>query len=305
MKALFLAIQLGLGVLAAYQGMIIFNTYKPPAQEAAAPAGQQGPSVEAPAAKATAPAEKVKVKTSSRALEQAVVKRNLFKVLTDKPKAGPAPGPSTVKKELEKTQLKLALWGTVAGLREEECWAVIEDQAKRNQALYKIGDQVQGAKIKAISRNRVILTHNGKDQVLEAQTTRRKTASPKNLPKNALARSRPVAPTRIPIKGEVKAPGELIRTMKTRPYLKNGKPSGLLVYGVRPNSDIMALGLKNGDIIHTIDGVEIASPQDLNTVASDLGDAPDLRISLLRRGQSREVVFDGQSQAFTTQSLKD
>ncbi len=301
MKALFFLIHLGLGTLVAWQGVMLYEAYQTP------PATLAVSDVENNQTPASKTQNKGKVKSGKPTvnLEKAIVQRNLFKVLTDKPAAGKAPGPSDVKPTLEKTQLRLSLWGTVAGNIESDCWAVIEDQAKRNQNLYRVGDQVQGATIKAIFRNRVILTLNGKDQVLEASTgSKKKSPGPfsQSLAQNTMI---PLKPMKLPIKGEIKAPGDLIRTMKTRPYLKNGKPSGLLVYGVRPNSDVMALGLKNGDIIQTINGMEIASPDDLDTVAAGLDSDPDIKISLLRRGQSQDVVFNGETQAFITQPAKD
>ncbi len=305
MKALFLLIHLGLGAIVIFQGMLLYETYKPPRETAAVSGAETG---QAPVSK-SGDKGKTKGKSGRPAVnqERAIVKRNLFKVLTDKPTIAKAPGPSDVKPELEKTQLRLSLWGTVAGNDESDCWAVIEDQAKRKQMLYRVGEQVRGATIKAIYRNRVILTLNGKDQVLEAGTGKKK--SPQDTMSDALAAKAGAAnaleprPVKIPV--DIKAPGDLVRTMKTRPYLKNGKPAGLLVYGVRPNSDVMALGLKNGDIIRTINGMEITSPDDLDTIAAGLDASPDISISLLRRGQSQNVVFNGETQAFTTQAAKE
>ncbi|MCG8632610.1 MAG: hypothetical protein MI863_02220, partial [Desulfobacterales bacterium] len=232
-KALFLLIHLGLGALAAWQGMVLYESYTAPV-ETAAPVQVEKGADQAPVSRQKTAAKPFPDKNR----ERLIVKRNLFRVLTDKPPAAKAPGPADVKPELEKTQLRLSLWGTVAGNEASGCWAVIEDQAKRNQTLYRVGEQVQGATIKAIYRNRVILTLNGKDQVLEAGTGKKQ--PPGNSLSNALAAKAGAAgaltpkPVKIPVKGEIKAPGDLVRTMKTRPYLKNGKPAGLLVYGVRP-----------------------------------------------------------------------
>ncbi len=305
MKALFLLIHLGLGAVVAWQGMMLYESYTAP-QETAAPLHMENDSDKAPASKQTSKAKGNAGKPAQNT-ERAIVKRNLFKVLTDKPPAAKASKPADLKPELEKTRLRLSLWGTVAGNDESDCWAVIEDQAKRSQMLYRVGEQVQGATIKAIYRNRVILTLNGKDQVLEAGTGKKQ--KPQGTLSNALAAkagaAKALEPRPVIIPVEIKAPGDLVRTMKTRPYLKNGKPAGLLVYGVRPNSDVMALGLKNGDIIQTINGMDITSPGDLDMVAAGLDISPDISISLLRRGQSQNVVFNGETQAFTTQAAKE
>lgn len=307
MKALFFLIYLALGTLAAWQGGVLYRSFTAPVPAAVPePADPAGPGPDKTAASGNAaPMPAGGPGKNDRAGEQAIVARNLFRVLTDAPKTGLSDDTRTAAPVLEKTQLRLALWGTVAGPDPADCWAVIEDQSKRRQALYRVGDQVKGASIKSISRHRVILTLNGKDQVLEAQTKttgQHLKAAPIDLSR-AMATAA-ASPVKLSVAGELKPPEDLIRAMKTRPYLKNGKPAGLLLYGVRPNSGITALGLRNGDIIQTINGMPVAGPEDLSMAAGGLSSSPDLRISLMRRGRSQEVVYDGQTRAFTTQETR-
>jgi len=61
----------------------------------------------------------------------------------------------------------LKLLGTIAGGNPEEAFAVIEDQRKKKQFLYQIGQSVQGAEIIKILRQKVVLNYQGEDQVLE------------------------------------------------------------------------------------------------------------------------------------------
>ena len=82
-----------------------------------------------------------------------VVNRNLFKAEIKEKTIQKADD----LKNLEVTKLKLVLWGTVIGV--PHFYAVIEDKKKRSQALYKTGDMVQGAIIKNIFRNMVVLSY--------------------------------------------------------------------------------------------------------------------------------------------------
>ncbi|MCG8618946.1 MAG: hypothetical protein MI802_22215 [Desulfobacterales bacterium] len=308
MKVLFFLIHLGLGALAAWQSVLLYRSFTGPpvtiVLEMPAPKASD-PETAGGSLGADSRGKAVNHKPEGKGAEvQAIVKRNLFGVLREKPPAEPPPK-TAEKPVLEKTRLRLALWGTVAGETDGECWAVIEDQKSRSQGLYRPGDQVQGARIKTIFRNRVILTLNGEDQVLEAQTTDKPGAGSGAAPVSGIATTAGIAPpvaVKIPVKGDDRNPGELIRDMKTRPYLKNGKPAGLLVYGVRPDSGIKSLGLRNGDIIRTINGTEVAGPEDLGLVAGNLSSAPDLQISLMRRGRLQEVEYNGQTRAFTTRA---
>ncbi len=67
--------------------------------------------------------------------------------------------------DLQPTKLKLALMGTVSG-DQNGSRAIISDETSKKQDIYGVGDTIQGAKIKAIERRRVVLNVNGRDEVL-------------------------------------------------------------------------------------------------------------------------------------------
>ncbi len=86
-----------------------------------------------------------------------IIKRNIFQAVV-----GAGPGGNEY---LEPTALKLALLGTVSGTK-RDARAIIVDEQKNKQNLYKIGDSVQGALIQSIERGKVILQVNGRREVL-------------------------------------------------------------------------------------------------------------------------------------------
>lgn len=67
--------------------------------------------------------------------------------------------------QLAATTLELSLLGTITGAPEYRR-AIIHDKKKKGQEIYGQGDSIQGRQIKEIQRDRVILTANGKDEVL-------------------------------------------------------------------------------------------------------------------------------------------
>ena len=72
---------------------------------------------------------------------------------------------------LKKTNLKLKLWGTITG-NGVRAYAIIEEGTKLEQKLYKVGETVQNATIKMILREKVILSVEGKDELLLIETKR-------------------------------------------------------------------------------------------------------------------------------------
>lgn len=92
---------------------------------------------------------------------QVIVRRNIFQaVLTTT-----TPAPKPVEKEVAPTQLNLTLLGTVTG-NEQDARAIIVDNSKRQQDLYRVGDAVQNALIETIERGRVTLDVNGQSESL-------------------------------------------------------------------------------------------------------------------------------------------
>jgi general secretion pathway protein C len=223
-------------------------------------------------------------------ISNVIVKRNLFKVEIEKRE----PDVTIEKKEqepetLEKTKLRLVLWGTVTG--QENVYAVIEDKKSRKQTLYQIGDLIQGAKLKTILRSRVILFYQGKDQFLEIQT------GSKDAPKlsNLKAKTNVEPEIASVDKGfDHEAPDNfdsMMRQIKFRPHFTEGEADGLMVYGIRPNSVFRKIGLRNGDIIKDINGNAIVSKNDISSLFSEVEDPENLKITLSRRGKIKELNY--------------
>ena len=67
--------------------------------------------------------------------------------------------------DLAETKLHLALLGTVTGGK-DDARAIIRDEKTKLEDLYQAGSEVQGAVISRISRGKVVLLVNGREEVL-------------------------------------------------------------------------------------------------------------------------------------------
>ncbi len=222
--------------------------------------------------------------------------------------------------KLEVTNLGLILRGTVVGI--PEAYAVIEDKKIRHQFLYKVGDSIQDAKIKKILRCKVILTYQGKDQMLEIQETSldqipemegenlkqipgMEGKSSEQIPETGgNSKNNPVL--RIPAgkTGLGKAPAGkilseflsdninvLFKQVKFRPHIKDGQRDGLMVFGIRPDSGISQMGFRNGDILKDFNGIPITSSEDIPGLISEMIRADKAKITITRRGKIEEWIF--------------
>ena len=89
-----------------------------------------------------------------------IVERNIFGA-TEKVEPPPVEKKMEQIENLEETTLQLSLLGTIAG-DSASARAIILDQRKRSQDIYRVGDSVQGAEIRQILRGKVVLRHGGK-----------------------------------------------------------------------------------------------------------------------------------------------
>ena len=136
------------------------------------------------------------VKTNRRAtpLKTAMTKQSRkrsggkedFSIITRRALFGknkPVNSKPVVKEEpvLTTTSLNLTLLGTVSG-KDNDQRAIIKNKNNKEQEIYYKGDSVSNALIKEILRGKIILTVNGKDEVLlmEESKSPPSTGSPKN-----------------------------------------------------------------------------------------------------------------------------
>ncbi len=76
------------------------------------------------------------------------------------------------------------------------------------------------------------------------------------------------------------------------PHEENGSVVGVKLYGIRRNSLLGKLGLQNGDLMRTINGFEMSSPDTALEAYARLRSASNLSVAVVRRGQPMNVQYD-------------
>lgn len=230
-----------------------------------------------------------------------IAKRNLFGVkekkdVVEKKKAAPP----------KVTRLKLKLWGTIASSESHRA-AIIEDSKTRKQVLLREGDKIQTAVVKNISRGEVILTVNNKDEVLLIEKPVGAKRGAKGggddpilpLPPEVISASDAeiaqdgdlVTIDRETVQSAMQNVNELMKQARVRPHFTNGKPDGLRLSAVRPNSLFRQIGLQSGDIITGVNGDSIESVDDALRFYTSLKDANDVALQLRRGGVERSINY--------------
>ncbi|MHC4213356.1 MAG: type II secretion system protein N [Planctomycetota bacterium] len=195
-------------------------------------------------------------------------------------------------------ELGLALVGVVAG-SPMYSKAVIKNISTNVQKTYKIGDKVATAIIDSIEENKIVLLRNGEQMVLHmsfASDEQVKQQDNQKLPKQRIAES---------VKADQKksSPHEIAKTgfgqIETilkeaviKPHLVNGKIQGLRIDGLEKLKGARAMGLKNGDVVRSVNGHLLTSKQKAFQVFKKSRSQPTIDIELLRDEKTKILSFD-------------
>jgi type II secretory pathway component PulC len=114
---------------------------------------------------------------------QTILKRNLFGASLKETKPAAAEQPAADK--LAATALDISLLGTITGPPNTRR-AILMDKKKRVQDIYYQGDTVQGALIKEIQRGKVILSVNGKEELLVPEIPKSNSGTATNFNSSSL-----------------------------------------------------------------------------------------------------------------------
>ena len=85
---------------------------------------------------------------------------------------------------------------------------------------------------------------------------------------------------------------ELMTQVRVRPYFRQGKPEGLIVSQIQADSLFHKLGLMNGDIIASVNGQQMSSPEEAFQLYNSLKSGTPVSIEITRRGQKKMLTYE-------------
>jgi type II secretion system protein C len=196
----------------------------------------------------------------------------------------------------------LRLWGV--GLQGNEARAVIEDTATRRQELYRVGDQVGGARIASIDWDRVTLEDDGGEEVLELSPPASAPAAgaaeepaATEAAAGADERIRRIADNafivdRREVAGAADNMSGLMTQLRAVAEVRDGRPAGFRLFQIRDDSLFARLGLRNGDVVQRVNGAQVADPAALLGFLQRLRTEPRVALDIVRGDAPRTMVYD-------------
>jgi general secretion pathway protein C len=195
--------------------------------------------------------------------------------------------------------LAVRLVGTVVG-DPEDSFAFIENTQSREQGLYRVNDLILGeAVLVRIARNQITLKRGGIEEILEVSLEETPAATP---PSN---RAAPLPQTSSVQEGgryvidkqEVQSALENLPQLLTKariiPHLSpEGKSEGFRIVSIASQSLYEKIGLRNGDVIQRVNGVEVKDPESFLRVFSQLRDESNIALDLVRNNQPQTFSYE-------------
>jgi general secretion pathway protein C len=86
--------------------------------------------------------------------------------------------------------------------------------------------------------------------------------------------------------------GSLMRTARVIPHEENGRVVGVKLYGIRRTSLLGRLGIRNGDMLRTINGFDMTSPDSALEAYSSLRSADKLTLAVKRQNNEMTIEYN-------------
>jgi general secretion pathway protein C len=192
---------------------------------------------------------------------------------------------------------KLKLLGVVIG-EHEGVSAIVEELSSKRQLFFRLHDEIpEVGEISEIRRDGIVVRQGDQQELLELATSQ--------------IEKPPSAPvTVVPAVGP--APGSPVRTVLDRrdveqamgdipkllsqaravPYLVNGAMNGFRLDFIAPASFYEKIGLKYGDVLQQVNGVDIRDPGTMLTLFQQLRNEKTVKLDVLRNNQRTAMTFD-------------
>jgi general secretion pathway protein C len=216
----------------------------------------------------------------------------------------PSPSGDTTLAATTANIANLKLLGTATGLR-DRAFAIFEDQTTHTQLLYREGEAISpGVQLIQVGWDRVTIDRDGQREtlILPRESSPSTSASPvtpiSTSPPDSTSGVRQVAPDtfhidRREVDQAVSHLSDLFTQVRAVPYTpQGGVTQGFRLSAIKADSLIERIGLKNGDVVQRVNGVEITDPSTAFTLLQDMQGRSQIRVDVLRNQQPTTLSYE-------------
>lgn len=241
-----------------------------------------------------APVAHAPERVSPRSHYDSIVERDVFSPPSE---AAPAPAASE--------DLHLKLLGTSL-MTKERPFAIVEDDRNGKQSLYRLGDDIPDAgKLAEVQKDRIVIDRHGQRVAVEIPPNLMPPPPPAPAPEPEAA-PRPMIGypgvrrmgansftlDRPTLNNSLQNMAQLFTQIRAMPNFQDGKTKGFKLSEIQPGSIFQQMGLRDGDVLTTVEGQELSDPSQALMLLNTLRDKESIGISVIRGGRPMQLQYD-------------
>lgn len=191
---------------------------------------------------------------------------------------------------------KINVLGTVVGDR-EGVLAVIEEPTSKRQALYRLHDLIPNVGELAEIRHSAVLIRQGYQEEWVELAIAKQTLPPGGGAGTVVpARTTGASLHRVLDRREViqvtSDLPNLLTQARAVPYMVNGKMEGFRIDNIAPQGFFDKVGIRGGDVLQRVNGVDIRDPGTMLTLFQQLKNERTVRLDVLRDNQRAALTYE-------------
>lgn len=178
-------------------------------------------------------------------------------------------------------------------------WSFASLSTKSESRLYRIGDEIERRTLTGITWKYVFLRGDRDECYIDLfgeQQRSKKRPRKDKLPSRREIKEgiQVVGPNervvdRALLDQALANPAKFAKSVRVRPYKKNGKVTGFRLRRIKKNSPMSLLGAKKGDVFHSVNGVDLTSVDQALAAYQNLRNESELVFQITRKGRPVEL----------------
>lgn len=237
-------------------------------------------------------------KTSATAMIESIQKSGLFPLPPD-PVSVSATGASASAPPRAPLNLasKLKLLGVVMG-DYEGVSAIVEELSSKRQLLFRLHDHIPDiGEISEIRRDGMVVRQGDQQELLELAVSQIEKPPSALAPTASAVTQTPASPMRTVLDRRIVEQAmddlpKLLSQARAVPNLVNGAMNGFRLDYIAPSSFYEKIGLKYGDVLQQVNGVDIRDPGTILTLFQQLRNERAVKLDVLRNNQRTTMNFE-------------
>ncbi len=193
---------------------------------------------------------------------------------------------------------RMRLLGIVFG-DQRGVFAIVEELASKQQALYRVHDQILDlGEVSEIRRNGILVRQGDLEELLElALLEHPPVPGGTGAPPSAVQQPTAGVPLRKVVdRREVEQAmsdlPKLLSQARAAPHMVNGSVNGFRLDYIAPTSFYEKIGVQAGDVLQRVNGVDIRDPSTMLNLLQQLKNEQIVKLDMLRNNQRSTITYE-------------